>query len=278
MDRVSLWIATLAALAAPSLAAAQTCDVQAEDGGGCAAGECCFFDADYVPVCVASGGATQDAPCEAPNDCGCGYICVGVPGTCAHWCGLGDPSDPTMCPEGALCSVSLPDATGGLLGYVCRTPALCDPVRQDCENEADGCYVIARDGTTDCAPAGDAQEEEPCTFNNDCARGYACRHPSEEEVGACVPFCDPAGDGTECADLPCSDTGWDVPGTLDPIGLCGDLGGDADSDADGDADADATKDDGGGCGCETSGARDSGAAWLGLAIALAWLGRRSRRS
>ncbi len=251
------------------------CDVQAEDGGGCAAGECCYYDADEVPTCVAAGTATQDAACEASNDCACGYLCLGGAADrfCSHWCGVTE-SDDALCPEGALCSVSLRADAGGVLGYSCETPDNCDPLAQSCPDADDGCYVIdAETGTTTCAPAGEGVAGAPCKFLNDCAQGFGCIN------GECVQFCDPAGDGAECGVDPCTGTGWIVPGGTAEVGVCGEFGGDADTDADtdGDADTDADADttgDDGGCGCRTGGRHP--APWAAaLAIDFALWRRRS---
>jgi len=277
---VRVWIGVVGVLVAPGVARAGVCDVQDPGGGGCGTGECCYYDADEAPVCAPGGAGTQDATCDASDTCACGHVCIGLEGlsTCAAWCGTAEPDD-AACPTDARCSVSLTALDDSILGYVCRTPDLCDPIGQDCEDLDAGCYVINRDGTTDCARAGDGVDGATCDYQNDCERGYGCVQ------GTCSRFCDPTGEGIECGELPCTETPWVVPGTEDPIGQCGDFGGgDSDSDADADAGgADAGPSDDGGCGCRTSGGPDAGA--IGVLLALVAIsgsrrrgGRRSRPS
>jgi MYXO-CTERM domain-containing protein len=256
------------------------CDLQPLDGGGCVAGECCYLDADEIPTCAPAGAGTQDATCEASDDCACGFLCLGsIDRVCARWCGETEPND-AVCPDEALCTVSLQSGAGDVLGYACETPDNCDPLAQDCASPRDGCYVIDADtGTTTCAPAGDGEAGASCTYLNDCASGFGCID------GECSRFCDPAGDGAECGGDPCTPTGWLVPGAATEIGVCGDFGGgDADTDGDTDTDADADADadagtaggDDGGCGCRAGAA--GGAPWAAaLAIALAIRRRRSGR-
>ena len=100
------------------------CDPYNQFNGDCPADEGCYITITYpsMPcgqetygtVCSSVGQGGQGTPCEGPNDCGAGFVCVvsGSGNQCVELCHL---DGPTGCPEGLVCEPIDVEGFGGCL-------------------------------------------------------------------------------------------------------------------------------------------------------------------
>ena len=141
--------------------------------------------------CTSEGAASGVDSCEK------GAMCWGVDdmgmGTCVELC-TGSP-DAGVCPPGDSGPVMCTIANDGVLNLCLSS---CDPLLQDCLNDAEVCYPI-NDGFT-CAPDASGEEgqaNDSCGFINVCDKGLMCADAAfvgggcePPATGCCTPFCE----------------------------------------------------------------------------------------
>ena len=177
---------------------------------GCADGEKCSWlvvqedpflgRTDCVPDgTVALGGAcTEGTPGETTgyDDCAAGNLCLNE--ICRAICTI----EPDTCGEGFACSSyinTFSDDTTENLGVCDPT---CDPINQDCEDAAQGCYLQLFNGKATCARVATGAEEltqgDTCAndgtrcFLNGCAKGYGgFLYAGDSMPRDCTAFCTP---------------------------------------------------------------------------------------
>lgn len=205
---------------------AMACDPVAQDG--CEEGEKCaqLLVAAGPPElnrtdCVPDGDVAIGEACEigAPgdttgfDDCVAGSQCVN--GVCRPICS----SPPDTCDDGFSCSFFVDLFDDIMTADVGVCTQVCDPIRQDCVIEGEGCYlsVFNQEGEATCVgipedsvgrQQGDVcagLDDESC-FVNGCDAGFWAIVPTfivQPDMGTCARFCqpvdtyivDPEGDG-----------------------------------------------------------------------------------
>ncbi|MFV8752836.1 ribulose phosphate epimerase [Nannocystaceae bacterium ST9] len=156
-----------------------------------------------VPVLgdhAAGEPCTYTGVVESTDDCDATSWCWNTDengeGVCHAFC-TGSEADP-MCPPMSMCTIS----GSGVINICIST---CDPVLQNCDDEALACYWIGNDflcvNTTQDIPTG-----EPCGFVNDCAKGNVCVDaamlPACADVSCCASFCEVGLGDAQCSSLP----------------------------------------------------------------------------
>ena len=68
----------------------------------------------YGSLCYYAGTGTQSTPCESPDQCSAGYVCVasGAGNQCVQLCSL---TEPGSCPDGMVCEAVDVPGYGGCL-------------------------------------------------------------------------------------------------------------------------------------------------------------------
>lgn len=162
------------------------CDVL--DSTGCGGGRACHLiatGAAPAAMCIASGTASEGAPCGSVRDCSAGLYCDDVNGVCRTYCCGSD----AACPVGQRCSVTITGSGGVSLGVgYCVPESACALVEQTGCPSNQSCYLTnASDGVLSCLPsnAADAAEGQRCVYANDCAPGLGCLG----SPGRCYRFC-----------------------------------------------------------------------------------------
>jgi hypothetical protein len=244
-------------------------DAECSDGNACTADHCsgpggsCVFSA--IPGCCAAGDPKLGTPCDAPVS----------------------PFDKAPCQAGHL------DCAAGkfvCVGAVKPSGEVCDGIDNNCDGVIDGPSTCGAGQVcvTGVCVSPCMAGEFACPTGYACVNGY-CMPPS------CMNVTCPTGE--TCVDGKCSAGGGD--GGLDGGGGGGDGGnGDATADASDGGSTDGSLADGstadagddggsgaaaaadsGGCGCEVAGKETApaSAGLLGVALAIAGLGRRARR-
>ena len=139
---------------------------------------------------------TSEGAASGVDSCDKGAMCWGVDdmgmGTCVELC-TGSP-DAGVCPPGDSGPVMCTIANDGVLNLCLSS---CDPLLQDCLNDAEVCYPI-NDGFT-CAPDASGEEgqaNDSCGFINVCDKGLMCADAAfvgggcePPATGCCTPFC-----------------------------------------------------------------------------------------
>ena len=173
------------------------CDVYAQCG--CADGENCSYNGSDKQ-CIPAGTGQQDDACSDTTDCDIGLTCLSDL-TCAQYC---NDAQGVRCPGGSQCTIALgdPDNPEQELARVCATPSNCDPIAQTgCDAAGNACYIVnPQDGTTDCAPEGEAAVGDACVHTNDCAAGATCIGFQGGDGSHCVAHCDADAQTSTCAD------------------------------------------------------------------------------
>jgi hypothetical protein len=166
---------------------------------------------------------TVEAPLVSGKDtCDKGSMCWDIDkdtlmGTCVALC-TGSFENP-QCTPGSSCLLADD-------GYLNLCIPSCDPLAQDCA-PMEVCVPV--NGEFLCLPAvGDAPQNAPCTFSEECSPGLACSHPALASEcdpmvsGCCLPFCDLSNpmctnQGAVC--LPWYEMGMAPPG-FENLGIC----------------------------------------------------------
>jgi len=247
--------------------AAASCAANACVLGACEAG---FGDCDGD----AASGCEATLATDAANCGECGHACEADESCQAGGCvaggcdaGLADCNqDPA---DGCEVTLATDAANCGECGHACEADESCqagecvtggcDAGLADCNQDpADGCEVTLATDEANCGECGHA-----------CEAGQACA------AGDCQVCADADQDGfldAACGGDDCLDTNADVNPDADEV--CDNL---IDDDCDGDtddADTDCGTEEGGGCGCASSGSDTP--AWAGLALVLGLIVSRRR--
>lgn len=162
----------------------QPCDVW---NSNCPSGLVCTQQqGGTTTVCMPSGGAQLDQPCDpTTNNCATGQ------GTCVDL-GFG-----FRCYPG--CNAMTPNCTDGMdvcwvVGTdwgVCDLFQTCDPINPSCPVDRN-CSLVTQDGQTACTAAGTAQQGQTCGAGNNCANGQGiCLDIGMGPI--CQEACDPNG-------------------------------------------------------------------------------------
>ena len=146
---------------------------------------------------VDEGGA-----CAASEDCAPGLTCFrrGDGGVCGQPCcpGMDDSctGERTCHGPGVLADGSETD------WWSCVEPRSCRPLEPaaDCE-PGEACYIVSREGDTDCRRAGDGETGDACLEQNDCGPGFFCAGLT---TPTCVRICS-LGDAGTAATCPTSE-------------------------------------------------------------------------
>jgi hypothetical protein len=169
------------------------------DGMGCGETYVCVLGSGGA-MCTPSAGETEAGePCEAYEQCAFGLACFATregaalcdrlccdDADCLEWerCGAGEGHDGEQIaygrchPAEARCDVLDPIAT-------------CEP--------GEACYIVSLTGGVGCRRKGEAEVDEACTHQNDCAPGLACRGLTSTCKRLCATDDDascPEGEGT----------------------------------------------------------------------------------
>lgn len=151
-----------------------TCDPRLP-ATGCAVGQCSLHAAD-ASCETEAGSLSAGAECTAASDCAPGLACFLAEGrgVCGRVC---CPADGEACvDEGATCGGSgvLIDGTETSWGR-CLARRTCDVLEPERTCEArEGCYIVDRDGATECRVAGSGGPGDSCEVQEDCASGFFC--------------------------------------------------------------------------------------------------------
>jgi len=173
------------------------CDPVAQTG--CLAGQKCtsvdlgmgsFATGCYTAGATPVGGACSSAMGGSADTCAAGSFCID--GTCSEIC------DTSMPPSGCNClqyvGIFADRTNVGVCGLI------CDPLAQDCPDQADECVVQFYNPPL-CAQAGTAVQGDACMYLNSCQIGYSCTL-SDDPVNptglTCAFICDPSGGGPSC--------------------------------------------------------------------------------
>jgi hypothetical protein len=167
--------------------------------GGAAAGDGGGYACRVQPVMPSSSGmnsptapATGCSPSSGDALCAPGFDCVGVPGTCRHYCCAGnsacdakDPSPKTFCDVQFLnraaatpVPVCMPIVTCNLQEQLAQYPPC--PATQTCA-------VVREDGQTGCVDIGPKGPGDSCEQDH-CSAGLVCLGAPGQRV--CYKLCD----------------------------------------------------------------------------------------
>lgn len=203
---------------------APNCDVFGQD---CPDGEKCigvYNDGWWdTSKCVEVSGDKQPGePCTVGppgsgiDDCAKGAFCwiddaENQLGHCSEQCS--GSRDAPVCSEGSDCLID----EGGYLN-IC--PRSCDPLLQDCVDEAQMCTVLGDSAV--CAPDKSGEEgqvNDPCAIVSACDKGLACIDAvaasaacDPQGMGCCQPFC-------KLPDAPCPNPDQACVQWFDPMSL-----------------------------------------------------------
>ena len=180
-------------------------DCNVVTNAGCTAEQNCTLISSNPPAIgcapkgdVPIGGDCSEALCEK-GTC-LSTDASGQSGQCFSFC-----EQASDCPDGRPCNVGLQGSDYTFCGDI---PVSCSVFAQDCP-AGKGCYIIAQDGTTDCATNNGKAAGESCEYLNDCAAGMMCAG----NPGKCMKFCNTDG-SLACTAGTCTSVG------IATVGVC----------------------------------------------------------
>lgn len=170
-------------------ACAQTACQTAPDGGTAAAGSGAYIDvalgchvvpagpspdasagsATITPACLPGGRGLDGFPCTDPGDCAPSYECVGVTGSCQHYCCDGNDS----CGGLQFCDIQHTFLSPQTSVPVCMPIQPCVLLDSLSCPFTETCAVVRDDGSRSCVAVGDAGAGQSCETSH-CARGLLC--------------------------------------------------------------------------------------------------------